>query len=262
MDNDALRPETTEDAFLGGRLVIEQVRHGSRAGVDAVFLAAACPVREGESVLELGSGSGVVSLAIARRVDGAHVTGVEIDPGLRDLAARNARRNGLEQRANFICGDVTGAISGLIAAGLAPDSFDHAVANPPFLSEGRARLPANDRLRRAHALRDGDLALWIRCLGAFVKPGGTMTVVHRADALPQLFDACKGRFGGLSLLPLHPRPNTAANRIILQGRKGSRAPLKLCPGIVLHADGRGFTETANAVLRDGEGLKFPTPGSI
>jgi tRNA1(Val) A37 N6-methylase TrmN6 len=89
-----------------------------------------------------------------------------------------------------------------------------------------------------------------------------MTVVHRADALPQLFDACKGRFGGLSVLPLHPRPNTTANRIILQGRKGSRAPLKIWPGIVLHEDGRGFTETANTVLRDGEGLKFPTSGSI
>jgi tRNA1(Val) A37 N6-methylase TrmN6 len=168
----------------------------------------------------------------------------------------------MEHYANFIRGDVTGPVSELIAAGLAPDSFNHAVANPPFLSEGRARLPANDRLRRAHALRDGDLALWIKCMGTFVRPGGTMTLVHRADALSQLFDACKGRFGGLSVLPLHPRPNTAANRIILQGRKGSRAPFKLCPGIILHEDGRGFTETANAVLRDGGGLKFPASGSI
>ena len=262
MDNDVEKPATTEDAFLGGKLVIEQVKHGSRAGVDAVFLAAACPAREGDRVLELGSGSGVVSLAIARRVGGIQVTGVEIDPGLRDLAARNAERNRLAQRANFIRADVTAPISELIAAGLAPDSFDHSVANPPFLSEGRARLPSNDRLRRAHALKDGDLALWIRCMGTFVKPGGTMTIIHRSDALSQLFDACSRRFGGLSVLPLHPRPNTVANRIILQGRKGSRAPLKLLPAIVLHKDGRGFTDTANAVLRDGEGLIFPASGSI
>ncbi|HKJ61019.1 MAG TPA: methyltransferase domain-containing protein, partial [Hyphomicrobiales bacterium] len=211
---------------------------------------------------ELGSGSGVVSLAIARRVEGVRVTGIEIDPALCHLAARNAERNGLGQYANFICGDVTGPVSELLAAGLAPDSFDHAVANPPFLSEDQARLPANARLRRAHALGKGDLALWIKCLGTFVRPGGTMTVVHRADALPQLFDACKGRFGGLTVLPLHPRPNTAANRIILHGRKGSRTPLKLHPGIVLHNDGRGFTETADAILREGEGLKFPLAGSI
>lgn len=262
MENDHEQPETTEDAFLGGRLVIEQVRHGSRAGIDAVFLAAACPAGEGDKVLELGSGSGVVALAIARRVAGARVTGVEIDPVLCALAVRNAEKNGLGAFAGFICGDVTGAASDLIASGLAPDSFDHAVANPPFLSAGQARLPANDRLRRAHALGEGDLARWIKCLGTFVRPGGTMTLVHRTDALAKIFDACKGRFGGLSVLPLHPRPNTAANRIILRGRKGSRAPLKLYPGIVLHDDGRGFTETANAVLRDGEGLKFPEDGSI
>jgi tRNA1(Val) A37 N6-methylase TrmN6 len=262
MENDLEKPETTDDAFLGGRLVIEQVKRGSRAGVDAVFLAAACPAVAGERVLELGSGSGVVSLAIARRIEGVRLTGVEIDPVLCDLAARNAERNSLGAFASFICGDVTGPASELIAKGLAPDSFDHAVANPPFLSEGQARLPPDERLRRAHALREGDLALWIKCMGTFVRPGGTMTVVHRADALSRLFEACKGRFGGLSVLPLHPRPNTAANRLILQGRKGSRAPLTLYPGIVLHNDGRGFTETANAVLRDGEGLKFPAPGSI
>ena len=256
MENDVKKLETTEDAFLGGRLVIEQVKQGSRAGGDAVFLAAACPADSGERVLELGSGSGVVSLAIARRVEGTQVTGVEIDPAICDLAERNAARNGLSAHASFICGDVTGPASELIASGLTPDGFDHAVANPPFLSEGQARLPANDRLRRAHALEEGDLALWIKCMGTFVRPGGTMTIVHRTDALPQLFDACKGRFGGLSVLPLHPRLNTAANRIILQGRKGSRGPLKLCPGIVLHDEGRGFTETANSVLREGKGLKF------
>jgi tRNA1(Val) A37 N6-methylase TrmN6 len=256
MENDVKNLETTEDAFLGGRLVIEQVKHGSRAGVDAVFLAAACPADSGEQVLELGSGSGVVALAIAARVKGTRGMGVEIDPALRDLAERNAERNGLGDHASFICGDVTGPASELIASGLTPDSFDHAVANPPFLSAGRARLPANDRLRRAHALGEGDLKLWIKCMGTFVRPGGTMTIVHRADALPQLLDACKGRFGGLSVLPLHSRPNIAANRIILQGRKGSRAPLRLCPGIILHNDGRGFTDMANSILREGKGLKF------
>lgn len=257
MENDVKKLETTEDAFLGGRLVIEQVKQGSRAGVDAVFLAAACPASAEDRVLELGSGSGVVSLAIARRVEGTQVTGVEIDAALCDLAGRNAGRNGLGACASFICADVTAPASGLIAGGLMPDSFDHAVANPPFLSEGQARLPANDRLRRAHILGQGDLKLWIKCMGTFIRPGGTMTVVHRADALAELLDACKGRFGGLSVLPLHSRPNTAANRIIVQGRKGSRGPLKLYPAIILHDDdARGFTEAADSVLREGKGLKF------
>ncbi len=248
--------ETTEDAFLGGRLTVAQPRRGSRAGVDAVFLAAACPVKAGEDVLELGSGSGVVSLAILERVEGARARGVEIDPDLCTLADENALRNGLQDRASFTCGDVAASAALLAAAGLRQDGFDHAVANPPFLTAGEARLPRDARLRRAHAQEAGALDRWIRCMAAFVKPGGSMTVIHRADALPQLLECCGGRFGGLAAFPLFSREGEPAIRVILQGRKGSRAPMTLLQGMILHESGRDFTPEAQAVLRDGKGLNI------
>jgi tRNA1(Val) A37 N6-methylase TrmN6 len=247
--------ETTDDAFLDGRLMIRQARRGSRAGIDAVFLAAACPAQEGESVLDVGTGSGIVALAIARRVEGVNVTGLEIDAQLCTLAAENAARNGLVTRARFICGDATGRAAALFDAGLLPDSFDHAVANPPFLSEQETRPPPEAMLRRAHMLGPGGLERWIRCLAIFVKPGGTMTIVHRADALPRLLEHCGGRFGALAVYPLFPREGAPASRIILQGRKGSRAPLRLLPGMKLHQSGRDFTPSAQAILRDGASLE-------
>jgi tRNA1(Val) A37 N6-methylase TrmN6 len=246
--------ETTEDAFLGGRLTVAQPVHGSRAGLDAVFLAAACPARPGEQVLELGSGSGIVSLALAARVDGVQATGVEIDPDLCALAGENARRNGLEDRAAFICADVTGLAKALIAAGLATDSFDHGVANPPFMTAGEGRVSSQPMLARAYAAAPGDLGRWIRCLAAFVKPGGSVTIVHRADALPQLLRLCEGRFGGFTLYPLFPRSGAPASRILLQGIKGSRAPMQLAQGMVLHGAGNSFTPEAEVILRGGAGL--------
>ncbi len=249
--------ETTDDAFLGGKLMIRQVRRGSRAGIDAVFLAAACPAREGESVLDVGTGSGIVALAIARRVEGVNVTGLEIDAQLCALAGENAARNGLSACARFMCGDATGRAALLLDAGLLPDSFDHAVANPPFLSDEETRPPPDAMLRRAHTLSAGDLERWIRCLAVFVKPGGTMTIVHRADALARLLKHCSGRFGALTVYPLFPREGAPASRIILQGRKGSRAPLRLLPGMTLHRSGRDFTPPAQAILRDGARLEVP-----
>lgn len=245
---------TTQDAFLGGRLTIEQTLTGSRAGIDAVFLAAACPAKPGETVLELGSGSGVVALAIATRVEGAEVAGIEIDPELCALAARNAERNGLGGWARFVCGDVAAPLSRLMGDGLGPDSFDHAVANPPFLTAGDTRPPADERLRRAHALEPGELERWVRSLAAFVRPGGTATIVHRADALPELLRHCAGRFGALAVYPLFPRQGGPASRILLQGIKGSRAPLRLMSGMVLHEHGRDFTPEAQAILRQGAAL--------
>ena len=255
-DDDQHRIQTTEDAFLGGRLTIAQAVHGSRAGIDAVFLAAACPAKAGDRVLDAGTGSGIVALAIARRVEGVAVTGLEIDAALCELARRNAMRNGLAGRAEFVCGDVSAPLNRLFAAGLVPDSFDHAVANPPFLEIGDARLPQGPLLSRAHAGAPGAMESWIKCLAAFVKPRGTVTIVHRADALPRLLGALRGRFGGLAVYPLHPREASPATRILVQGRKGSRAPLRLMRGMVLHGAGNAFSAEAEPILRNSAALEL------
>jgi tRNA1(Val) A37 N6-methylase TrmN6 len=246
--------QTTEDAFLGGALNIPQTRGGSRAGLDAVFLAAACPAAPGERVLDAGTGSGIVALAVARRVAGVAVTGVEIEAGLVQLAQSNAARNGLGDRVTIAQGDVTGPATALAPAGLALESFDHVLANPPFLSTGEARLPPEPMRRRAHALAPNELARWIKFLAAFCKPKGTATIIHRADALPQLLSHLEGRFGGLTLYPLYPREGEPASRLLIQGRKASRAPLTLARGMVLHGADNAFTPAAAAILRDGAPL--------
>lgn len=247
---------TTEDAFLGGRLNLLQPVEGPRAGVDAVFLAAACPAKTGETVLDAGTGSGVVALAIARRVEGVSATGVDIDPDLLNLAQANARANGLNRHFTAIQGDVTGSASALTGAGLIRESFDHVVANPPFLESSEARIPPGAKLQRAHALEPGDLERWIKFLASFCRAKGSVTLVHRADALPKLLGIMQNRFGGLIVYPLFPREGRPASRVILHGRKGSRAQLQICRGMILHNHGNSFTPEADAILRGGARLEL------
>src|SRR5437764_2161191 len=87
--------ETTEDAVLGGRLVLRQPRRGHRVGHDAILLAAATEARNGDHVVELGASVGAAGLALAQRVGSVTVTLVEIDPSLAALAEQNAMQNGL-----------------------------------------------------------------------------------------------------------------------------------------------------------------------
>ena len=68
--------------------------------------------------------------------------------------------------------------------------------------------------------------------------------------------ALGGRFGSLMILPIYPREGQAAIRVILQGIKGSRAPLTLLPGFILHGEGNAFTPAAQAILRDGAALSM------
>ena len=251
---------TTQDAFLGGRLVIAQPKTGPRAGIDAVFLAAACPAQAGDRVLEAGAGSGVVSLAVARRVPGAAVTGVEIDPRLTGLANANAASNGLTQAARFIEGDVTLGAGAFAAVGLIPSTFDHVLANPPFLATGEARLPPDAMLRRAHAADPSEWEGWVRFLSAFARPKGTLTLIHRADALPRLLPLLERRFGSLIVFPLFPRRGEAATRILIHGIKASKGPLQIREGLALHREDGGFTKDAEAVLREGARLELHAHG--
>ncbi len=250
--------ETTEDAFLGGALRIRQPRSGHRAGLDAVFLAAAVPVAQGrpQRVLEAGAGTGLVSLAIACRAPHVHVTGIERAAELTALAEANAAANGLADRVTFVTGDVTRPLSKLAPLGLEPEGYDHVVANPPFAAEGSVRLSPSPGRRAAHAMAPGELERWVRFLAAVAAPGGRLTMIHRPEALPALLAALGSRFGGIAVFPLFPRPGVPAHRILLCARKGSRAPLSLLPGMVLHeSDGRWRPE-AEAILRAPRALEI------
>lgn len=247
---------TTCDAFLGGRVRAYQPKSGPRAAIDALFLAAAIPAEagRGERVLEAGQGSGVASLALASRIGDATVTGVEIQPALCELARRNAALNGMRDRVRVIEADLTAPHKSLPQDIFAPASFDHVAANPPYMDVGRGRVSPNPAIAIAHTVDRGAPEAWIRFLSRMAAPGGSITLIHRADALATLLRLLEGRFGALTVLPLFPRSDEAASRIIIQGMKGSRAPLRLLSGMVLHERGGAFTPEANAILKSGERL--------
>jgi len=241
----------TCDAFLDGRVHLHQPLKGFRSGLDAVFLAAACPAETGDHILEAGCGAGAASLCLLARIPEAKVPGVEIDPGLAALACENAAANGKSESFESINADVTASWAELQAAGLRADAYDHVMANPPFFSHGRSR-PAKDRGNaRARAMPEGELEAWLRFLAATAKPSGTCTVIHTAEALPELLSAFDRRFGDLRITPLYPKADAPAIRIIICGIKGSRAPLAIMPGIILHEQDGTPTATAKAILRDG-----------
>jgi tRNA1(Val) A37 N6-methylase TrmN6 len=242
------------DDFLGGRIGVLQPRTGHRSGSDAVFLAAAVPARVGQRVLDAGAGVGVAGLCLAARVPGVEMTAVEIDAKLCALAEQNAARNGFAEGFNVVHADVAWPASKLRDAGLVREGYDHVIANPPFHPEGAVRKTPDEGKAAAHVMRTGGLGGWIRFLAAMAAPKGQVTLIHRPECLGELLAHLEGRFGDIAVFPLFPKQGEPAVRIIVQGRKGSRAGLKLLPGLVLHeADGR-YTDLAEAVLRGGQAL--------
>lgn len=240
---------TTTDDFLGGRLSIVQPRGGHRAGGDAVFLAAAVPAEPGAQVLEAGTGVGVAGLCLLARTPKSAVTAVEIDPGLCALAKSNAARNGFADQFTVIEADVTSSATALRAAGLLREGYDNVIANPPFHADGDVRAAPDDARAVAHIMGQGGLAAWVRLLTAMAAPKARLTLIHRAECLGELLDLLQGRFGDVAIFPLFAKPGDAAGRVIVQGRKGSRAGSRLLRGLVLHGPDGAYTGEAEAVLR-------------
>jgi tRNA1(Val) A37 N6-methylase TrmN6 len=249
----------TDDGFLGQRLQLLQPLKGYRAGIDAVLLAASIPARKGERVLEAGSGVGVASLCLASRVAGIDICGLELQDDLVRLARENARRNALQTRVTFVEGDVGMPVRDLVTQGLEPQSWDHVFANPPFYDPARNSSSPDAGKAQSHLTLGSELGDWVRFACTMVKPKGTVTFIHRADALGGLLSALQGHVGGVEVFPFWPATGKPASRVLVRGTRGSNAPLVLRPGLVLHAPDGRFTDRAEGILRHAAALLLDQP---
>lgn len=224
--------DLTEDAFLGGQLRLKQKRSGHRAGHDAILLAAATPAEPGNRVVDLGAGVGTAGLALARRVGGIHLTLVEIDPELADLARANAAANGMAAEALVL--DVTGDAQAFAAKGLSPDSVDAVLMNPPFNDPVRHRGSPDQARQSAHVATGETLQGWVHAARRILKSGGSLTLIWRADGLADVLAALSRGFGSLAVLPVHGEAGRPAIRVLVRAIKGGRAPTRILPGLMLN----------------------------
>lgn len=240
------KEERTVDAFLGGLVTLVQPKKGHRAGLDAALLQALVPASATGRAIDLGAGVGTVALSVAARAKAMSVIGIERDSDLVacGIEALSLRQNaGISKRVQLIEGDA--ADSATLA--LVDRKAEWVLMNPPFAPEG----PSSPDVRRraAHQSTPSLLPAWLASAKALLVPGGTLCLVHRADALVEVISALSAHFGGLRIWPVHPSEATPASRVLATGRRGSRAALTLMPGLVLHEASGAWTERADAILR-------------
>jgi tRNA1(Val) A37 N6-methylase TrmN6 len=227
-------------AFLGGKLTLDQAA-GYRAAVDPILLAASLRLKPGEHAAEFGCNAGAALLSAAVFNPQVCFTGVERDEAAADLAERNAAANALDDRVDVVRGDAL--------AWRSPEPLDAVFFNPPFFDDpGALRAPAPER--REAWINAAGLEAWITAGLKRLREGGRLTLIQRADRLGDILAALKGKAGGAVILPVHPRADAPAKRVIVAAIKVSKAPLQVLPGLVLHAErGGAYMPEADAILR-------------
>lgn len=234
--------DVTHDRFLDGAVTVVQPAHGYRAGMDAVLLAASLSAKDGESLIEAGCGAGAALLCAAHRLPAARLTGVERDAGALALAEQGIASNGFGGRVSLRAHDVGDRPAEM------ENAFDQSFSNPPFFEPGAVRAPAEGR--KAAYLAETPLKAWVLFMHHVTRPGGRITLIHRAAALADLLEILVSRTGEIEVLPIRPAPGAPAGRVLVRARKGlRRGPVTLYDGLALHdvAGGPASARAAGAL---------------
>lgn len=248
---DGMPEDYSNDYLLDKQVKIFQPLDGYRASSDAVLLAAFVSGNlKGVRILDVGAGTGAVSLCLAQRLQSQNVEihGLEIQPKLAELAEMSAKANGFDF-LHYHQADICEKIND---EDLKPCSFDVVISNPPY-SESDMPSP-NISKATAHNLNDGGLAGWLMFCLKMTKPFGKIYIINRAEALPHICAVLYGKAGGMTILPVYSKKGQEAKRVIVCAQKDSKAPARILPPFAVHNEAGEYTDEAQRILREGIGF--------
>ncbi len=187
-------------------------------GMDAVLLSGFARVKDGASVLDLGTGTGIIPLLLEAKTGAAHLTGLEIQPDSADMARRSVALNGLETKIDIVTGDIKEAGSLFDAA-----SFDVITCNPPYMI-GKHGI-ANPQDAKAIARHEILCTLEdvISQTARLLKPGGNFYLVHRPFRLAEIMVLLsKYKLEPKRMQLVYPYVDKEPNMVLLEANRGGR----------------------------------------
>ena len=235
--------DETLDTFYHGRVRVLQKRRGYRFSVDAPLLADFIRTKADDEALDLGAGSGVISLLLCLKAL-KRITAVEVQPGLADLARRNVELNGLAGRVEVVEADLRTYEPGR--------TFDLVFSNPPYIRRSTGLLSRSAEKSAARHELHGGIGDILRRTAEWLAPGGRASFVYPEKRRKDFLLAAEEC--GLTdrrLRFVHPREGAPANLFLIELGRASepdRAEPELMPPLVLYGPDGAYTAEAEAVF--------------
>ena len=231
------RAGETVDDLLGGRLRVFQKEKGYRFSVDSLLLSHFIHLKRNDRVVDLGTGSGIISIVLAYRFKSVKVVGIEIQADLVDMACRSIKLNGLESRIDVRRGDVR-----KIENILDPQSFDVVVFNPPYrkLNSGRIN-PHPEKAVARHEIKSS-LDDFLRSAKYLLKGTGIAYAIYPARRGAELFFQMRvNKIEPKKVRMVHSNSLSNAEFILVEGMKGGGEELNVMPPLFIYGESEKYS---------------------
>jgi tRNA1Val (adenine37-N6)-methyltransferase len=236
----------TADALFGGRILCTQRAEGYRFSLDAVLLGNFISLRPGERILDMGCGSGIISLILAYRWHNCQLTGIEIQPELVELAAKNVADNNWQKRIEILQGDLR-HIEKVLPAG----EFDWVVSNPPYWKTGSGRTNLEpEQLVARHEIFSDVNAVTKASVWALKNKGRAAFVYPAERGATVLYEMKKQGLEPKRMQVVYSYPGSAATLLLVEAIKGGGEKLTiLSPFYVYRENGGEYSPEMEACYR-------------
>ena len=235
----------TADTFFSGRMTVRQPKNGYRFSIDAVLAADFMRCKEGQTVLDLGTGCGIIPLILAFRNPGLKIFGVEIQAALARFAAANVQANRLEGRVRILHRDLKSLTINEI-----PDQVSHVVCNPPYRKMASGRVNPHPEKAAARHEIFAKLEDFVAAASRMLPLSGHLTCVYPAQRLVDMM--VRMRAAGLEpkrLCTVHSKEGSKARLVLITGVKGGRPGLDVEQPLIIYRDDRSYTDEVARLFR-------------
>lgn len=207
-------------------------------GMDAVLLSGFAKAADGDRVLDLGTGSGIIPLLMEAKTKAAHLTGLEIQSDSADMAARSVKLNGLEDKIKIVTGDIKEAVSLFGAA-----SFDVVTCNPPYMTKHHGLTnPQSPKAIARHELLC-TLEDVIRQSARLLKPGGNFYLVHRPFRLAEIIVLLKEhKLEPKRMKLVYPFIDKEPNMVLLEANRGGKPRMTVEKPLIVYKEPGVYTD--------------------
>ncbi|MGB9709962.1 MAG: tRNA1(Val) (adenine(37)-N6)-methyltransferase [Thermodesulfovibrio sp.] len=224
-----------------GSIKICQPEEGYRFSVDALILAHFVNLKRVKKALDIGAGTGIIGIILAKKYPEAYVTMIEIQPDLAVLARISSKLNNVEDRVRILCAD---------AKEFNDSGYDCVISNPPFRRPGTGKMsPLGKRALARH-----ELSLTVKDISQVsqraLKHRGRLYMIHLPERLTEIIkimdnyslEVKRVRF-------VHSKINAEAKMVLIEAVKGGKSALKVEPPLFIYREDGKYTEEMELIYK-------------